>query len=35
MKTLLNYTPRIALEEGLEKALKWYIKHKHLIPSWI
>jgi UDP-glucose 4-epimerase/dTDP-L-rhamnose 4-epimerase len=35
MTTLLGYTPRVALEEGLEKALKWYINNKHLIPSWI
>ena len=35
MLTLLGYTPRIVLEEGLEKTLKWYIQHQHLIPSWI
>jgi len=35
MSTLLGYIPRVALEEGLERTLKWYIQHQHFIPDWI
>ena len=29
-KNLLNFYPKVGLEEGLEKFIQWYIKHMNI-----
>jgi len=34
-KNLLNWEPKVSLDEGLDKSVSWYFKNQHLIQKII
>ena len=35
MKKLLNWEPKLTLEEGIKEYFEWLNSHEHLIPTWV
>lgn len=35
MRRLLGFEPRVTLDDGLERTLRWIYARQHLIPKWI